>query len=72
MGAMASKSPISRLFIQLLFRRRSKKTNFAVYGLKFLFEISKVPFEISHKIFNPYPVKYAFYEVLKIWRLTIS
>ena len=38
---------------------------------KILCEISKVPFEISRKILNPYTAKYAFYEVLKIWRLTI-
>ena len=37
-----------------------------------LCEISKVPFEISHKILNSYTAKYAFYEVLKNWRLTIS
>ena len=36
-----------------------------VYGFKILCEISKVPFEISHKILNPYIAKYAFYEVLK-------
>ena len=43
-----------------------------VYGFKILCEISKVSFEISDKIFNPYTVKYAFDEVLKIWRLKIS
>ena len=32
---------------------------FAVYGLKILCEISNVPFEISHKILNPYTAKYA-------------
>ena len=32
----------------------------------------KGAFEISHKILNPYTAKYAFYEVLKIWRLMIS
>ena len=37
-----------------------------VYGFKILIEISKVPFEISHKILEPYTAKYAFYEVLKI------
>ena len=45
---------------------------FAVFGFKILCEISKVPFEISHKILNPYTTKYVFYEVLKIWRLLIS
>ena len=40
-------------------------------GFKFLCEIQKVPFEISHNILNSYTVKYAFYEVLKIWRLMI-
>ena len=34
---------------------------FAVYGLKILWEITKVPFENSHKILNPYTAKYAFY-----------
>ena len=34
-----------------------------VYGLKILCEPSKMPFEISTKIFNPYTAKYAFYEV---------
>ena len=29
-------------------------------------------FEISHKILNPYTANYAFYDVLKIWRLMIS
>ena len=44
-----------------------------MYGFKILCEISKMPFEISHKILNPYTAKYAFYEVLEIWRLmTIS
>ena len=43
-----------------------------MYGFKILCEISKVPFEISYKILNPYTAKYAFYEVLKIWRLMIS
>ena len=43
-----------------------------MYGFKILCEISKVPFEISHNILNPYTAKYAFYEVLKIWRLMIS
>ena len=37
-----------------------------MYGFKILFEFSKVPFEISHKILNPYTTKYAFSEVLKI------
>ena len=50
----------------------SKNAYFAVYGFKILCEISKVPFEISHKNLNPYTAKYAFYEVLKVWRLTIS
>ena len=39
---------------------------------KILREISNVPFEISRKILNSYTEKYAFYYVLKIWRLTIS
>ena len=42
-----------------------------MYGFKILCEISKLPFEISHKTLNPYPAKYAFYELLKIWRLSI-
>ena len=40
-----------------------------MYGFKVLCEISKVPFEISYKILNTYTAKYAFYEVVKIWRL---
>ena len=43
-----------------------------MYGFTILSEILKVPFEISHKIQNPYTAKYAFYEVLKISRFTIS
>ena len=41
-------------------------------GSKILCEITKVPFEISLKILNPYTAKYAFYEVLKfddLWYL---
>ena len=33
---------------------------FAMYGFIILCEIPKVPFEISHKILNPYTAKYAF------------
>ena len=42
-----------------------------------LCKISKVPFEISHKILNPYTAKYAFYwllfffviyNILELWR----
>ena len=43
-----------------------------MYGFKILYEISKVPFEIIHKILNPYTAKYAVYEVLKIWGLLIN
>ena len=43
-----------------------------MYGLKIMCEFSKVPFEISHKILNPYTTKYAFYEVMRIWWLIIS
>ena len=43
-----------------------------MYEFKILFEISKVAFESSHKILNPYTAKYAFYDVLKKWRLMIS
>ena len=32
----------------------------------------KVPFEILHKIVNPYAEKYAFHEVLKMSRIVIS
>ena len=35
-------------------------------------EISKVAFEISLKILNPYTAKYAFCEVLKVWRIMIA
>ena len=31
-----------------------------------------VSFEISHKSLGPYTAKYAFYEVLTIWRLMIA
>ena len=43
-----------------------------MYGVKILCAISKVPFEISHKILSPYTAKYAFYEVLEIWGIMIS
>ena len=43
-----------------------------MYGLKFLCEISKVLFEISHKILNSYTTKYVFYKVLNILRLMLS
>ena len=43
-----------------------------MYGLKILCEISKEPFEFSHKILNPDGTKYAFYKVLKIWQFMIS
>ena len=36
-----------------------------MYGFKILCKISKLHFEISHKILNPYIAKYAFYEVLR-------
>ena len=48
-----------------------------MYGFKILCEISKVPFEISHQIVNPYTAKYAFYrllfffviyDILELWR----
>ena len=41
-------------------------------GFKILYEISEVPFEISHEMLNPYTAKYVFYKVLNIWRLVIS
>ena len=41
-------------------KRRQQNAHFAVYGFKILCEISKVPFEISHKILNAYTAKYAF------------
>ena len=31
-----------------------------------------VKFQSSHKILNPYTIKYAYKEVLKVWRLMIS
>ena len=43
-----------------------------MYGFKILCEISKVPFEISHRNLNTYTAKYAFYEALKNRRLMIS
>ena len=45
---------------------------FMVYGFNILRKISMLPFEISHKILNPYTAKYVFYEVLKFWRFMIS
>ena len=42
-----------------------------MYGFKILCEISKVPFEISHKMVNPYPTKYAFFEVFRILQFMI-
>ena len=39
---------------------------------KILCEISKSTFEISHQSLNPCTAKYAFYEVLKNWRIMIS
>ena len=41
-------------------------------GCKILSEISKIPFEISHKILKPYTAKYAFYEFLKYSQFMIS
>ena len=35
-------------------------------------KMKKEPFEISHNILNPYTTTYAFYDVLKIWRIMIS
>ena len=35
-----------------------------LYGSNILCEISKVPFEISHKMLDPYTAKYAFYCLL--------
>ena len=43
-----------------------------MYGFKILCEMSKVPFEISHIILNPYTAKFAFYEVLKNQQFMIS
>ena len=45
-----------------------------MYGFEILCEFSKVPFHISHKILNPYTVKYAFDAVLKfddLWYLRV-
>ena len=43
-----------------------------MYGNTILCEISKVPFEISPIIINPYAAKYAFYDGLKIQHFMIS
>ena len=43
-----------------------------MYGFKIFCEISKLSFEISHKMLNPYTAKYKFHKVLKIWRFMIS
>ena len=37
-----------------------------MYGFKILCEISKIPFEISHRILNPYTIEYVFYKVSKV------
>ena len=48
-----------------------------MHRFKILCEISKDTFEFSHKIFNPYTAKYAFYclvvlrvsyDVIELWR----
>ena len=44
----------------------------SVYGFQILCEISKVTFDITHKIWNPYTAKCAFYEVLKNVRKMLS
>ena len=41
-------------------------------GSKFCVKILEMPFEISHEIKYSYTEKYAFYEVIKIWRFRIS
>ena len=38
-----------------------------MYGFKILVEISEGIFEGSHKIFNPYTIKYAFYILLFLY-----
>ena len=43
-----------------------------MYEFKILCGIWRVPFEILHKILNPYTAKYAFNEVSKVRRLMIS
>ena len=40
-----------------------------MYGWDILCEISKVPFEIPHKISNPYIERYDFYTTLKFYEL---
>ena len=40
-----------------------------LHGCKILRQISNLPFEISHKILNPYTAKYALYEVLQFHEL---
>ena len=42
-----------------------------LFGFQILSEISKVPFEISHKILSSYAAKYAFYKVLKLCQVMI-
>ena len=60
------------------YRKSRSKTNiiwntyFVVYALKLVCEILKVPFEISHKSWNSYTAKYAFYVVFNVWRIVIS
>ena len=40
-----------------------------MYGQDILCGISKVPFEIPHKISYPYIERYVFYTTLKFWEL---
>ena len=51
---------------------KAVKCIFCGVWVQILCEISKVSFEISHKILNPYTAKYVFYEVLKVFRIMIS
>ena len=51
--------------------RSLQNAQFALYGFNILSEISKAHFEMSHQILNPYTDKYAFYEVLNVWRIMI-
>ena len=43
-----------------------------MYGFKICVKFERYPLKFHKKILNPYIAKYAFYEVLNIWRVMIS
>ena len=72
---MSSGARLTKTYDIIIERYRTlhtKLTKMHILQFKILCEISEVPFEISHKILNPYTAKYAFYEVLKVWWIILS